>query len=142
MPGKTLNGPDIVILRTWGEVPDSRVKIPATDSDGNVATASFTVTVETVATPVPPVITNVPTDMTVTTKKSSDTEATVRWRSPSATDYEGNSLPINVTSSPTPGLDSGSRFPLGTTTINLTATDSLGQSTTTSFTITVVAKSK
>ena len=112
----------------------------ATDSDGNLTTESFTVTVRTIGTQAPPAITNVPSDIFVTTKKSNDTDATVRWRNPTATDADGNTLPITVTSSPTPGLDRGSRFPLGTTTVTLTTTDSLGQSTTASFNVTVTAK--
>ena len=49
-----------------------------------------------------------------------------------ATDYLGNSLPVAV------NFPSGTVFPSGLTTVQLSATDSLGQETTGSFTVTVI----
>ena len=105
----------------------------ATDSAGNNTSASFTVTVVDNE---PPVFTGVPSDMTVTTERSSTNMANVSWITPTATDnVDGTITPIQTT-----GLMSGSDFPVGTTIITYTATDDAGNSSTVSFNVTVIQR--
>jgi hypothetical protein len=77
-----------------------------------------------------PVFAAVPGDTTVTITNGSS--AIVTYPSPTVSDNCNN---ITVTQT---GLASGSAFPVGVSTVNYTATDALGNATSTSFTVTVV----
>ncbi|MDQ3610312.1 MAG: HYR domain-containing protein, partial [Actinomycetota bacterium] len=101
----------------------------ATDAAGNKATGSFTVTVgDTTA----PVLTDVPSNVTV--EATSATGATVTWIAPTASDAV--STPTISCLTPT-DLTSGSTFPLGTSTVTCTATDAVGNADTDAFLVTV-----
>ncbi|XP_071476500.1 uncharacterized protein [Diadema antillarum] len=104
------------------------VYITAEDSSGNEATCNFTVTVIDLESP------NIscPTDIT----QSTDTglcSANVTWSDPYVTDNSGV-FTITSTSS------SGSMFPVGNTTVSITAEDSSGNEATCNFAITVVGQ--
>jgi hypothetical protein len=102
------------------------VTCSVTDSHGNTGSASFTVTVNVVDT-TPPVL-SLPSDITTTSESSGGKVVTY---SASATD--------NVDGSITPSCApaSGSTFPIGTTTVSCTATDSHGNSSTGTFNVEV-----
>ena len=100
------------------------VTTSASDTGGNVANQTFTVTVvDTTA----PVIT-VPADLTIEATSSSGAVATFTT---SATDLVSG----GVTTSNTPG--SGSVFPVGTTTVTTSASDAAGNTANRTFTVTV-----
>ncbi|MFL5756375.1 MAG: HYR domain-containing protein [Chloroflexota bacterium] len=109
-------------------VGTTTVTCTATDSHGNTGSASFTVTVSLEDT-VPPVVT-VPADFTVQTGSAAGTTVTF---SASATDDRDGAL------TPTCSPASGSTFPVGTTQVTCTATDSHGNTGSASFNVTVVA---
>jgi len=100
------------------------VNCSATDTHGNPAFASFNVTVVYDA---PPVLT-LPANMIVSAKDASG--ATVNFTA-SAYDLVDGAVP--VTCSPT----SGSLFPIGSTLVNCSASDSHGSTTNGSFTVSV-----
>lgn len=62
----------------------------------------------------------------------------VSWRVPAVNDNVDDSITPVLTSSPISGLDSGSAFPLGTTTMTYTATESAGNIAAASFAIRIV----
>ncbi len=101
------------------------VTCTATDDSGNTASASFTITVVDTQ---PPVVT-VPANITAQATASSGAVVTF---AASATDPVYGTLP--VTCSPA----SGSTFLLGTTTVKCTAIDASGNTSSASFTVTVV----
>jgi hypothetical protein len=101
------------------------VNCSATDAAGNTGSASFSVTVRDTT---PPSVT-VPANMTVEATGPSGAVATF---SASASDLVDGSLA--VTCSPA----SGSTFPLGTTTVNCSATDAAGNIGSGSFSVSVV----
>jgi hypothetical protein len=104
----------------------STVTYTATDIHGNVATATFTVTV---ADNQKPVITGVPANITVT----SDVNAcgkVVTWTAPTAVDN------CSLTSF-TPNVASGSFFAVGRTRVRYTAVDVNGNTDTAGFWVTV-----
>ena len=105
----------------------TNVTITATDRYGNVATKTFTVTIRDTT---PPTITSIPTNIIATTSSSSG--VVVTYAPATATDL--------VTLSPTITYNypSGTKFPVGTTTVIVTATDAAGNKTTKTFTVTVV----
>jgi len=105
-------------------VGSTTVACTASDAAGNTASASFTVTVANTA----PTFT-APANQTV--EATSAAGAVVAYVA-SATDVEDGS--ITAVCAPA----SGSTFPLGTTTVNCTATDTAGATTPGSFTVTVV----
>jgi hypothetical protein len=109
----------------------------ATDAAGNVGTASFTVKVNFTAPPdtTPPVVT-VPENIAVNAAAGSNT-ATVDFTAPTAIDAVYGPITPVLVSSPTEGLDNGSSFPIGVTTLTYTATDAVGNVATASFTVTV-----
>ena len=117
-------------LASGAEFPlgDTMVTYAAEDAEGNIGTASFTVTVTDGEDPV--VI--VPSDIVVNTDPGEAT-AIVNFADPTATDNVG------VISDPTQvaGLVSGSAFPIGPTTIRFEARDAAGNIGTGSFTVTV-----
>jgi hypothetical protein len=103
-------------------VGTTTVTCTATDSHGNTGSASFSVTVSVVDT-TPPVLT-LPSDITVTTDSPSGKVVTY-----SATANDNFDGAITPSCSPA----SGSTFPVGTTTVSCTATDSHGNSSSGSF---------
>ena len=107
-------------------IGDTTVELSATDAAGNDATASFTVTVrDTIA----PAITSLPAPQTI--EATSAAGAVVTFGAAVATDAVG-------VASLTYSNASGSTFPLGTTTVTVTATDAAGNSRQAAFTVTVV----
>ena len=114
-PGSTFN------------VGTTTVTYTATDLDGNSTTASFTVTVNDVTAPR---ITNLPANLTVNTDPGS-CDAVVNFGNPTVVDNcTGSTFTVNPVS--------GSTFPIGTSTVSVTATDAAGNITTSTFTVTVV----
>ena len=105
------------------------VNYTATDARGNRADCSFTVTVSNpcVNDTIKPTIYNCPANIT---KETPSGEAIVTWKTPSAIDNCG------VTTL-TVSQQSGSAFPIGTTTVVYTATDSKGNQSKCSFTVIV-----
>jgi HYR domain len=108
-------------------VGTTTVTCTATDSHGNTGSASFTVTV-TLSDSSAPVVT-VPSSFTVTTENPAGASAT--YTATATDDVDG---PLTPACSPA----SGSTFPVGTTTVTCTATDSHGNTGSASFQITVV----
>ncbi|MGA1780818.1 MAG: HYR domain-containing protein, partial [Planctomycetota bacterium] len=107
-------------------VGTTTVTYTATDDSGNTATATFTVTVSDIENPT---ITNVPADLTVSSSTRS-CSGPATWTVPTAND----NCPVTLTSD----ADPGDSFPVGTTTVTYTATDSSGNTATASFTVTVI----
>ncbi|MCO6492278.1 MAG: HYR domain-containing protein, partial [Phaeodactylibacter sp.] len=98
-----------------------------TDAAGQMATCSFTVTVED---PVPPQIT-CPQAITVATDPGA-CDAVVTYANP----LGGDNCP-GYSISLTHGLPTGSAFPLGTTTVEFTITDGMGNAVSCTFDVTV-----
>jgi hypothetical protein len=107
---------------------DSPVSCTAQDDAGNQSTVSFVVQVVDTGAP----ILSVPANMSVTTPDSSGATATFLVVAVDAVDPNPQ-----VTCAPT----SGSLFPVGTTTVNCTASDAAGNTSSGSFTVTVVQSS-
>jgi HYR domain-containing protein len=107
-------------------VATTTVNCSASDTHGNTASGSFTITVTALDT-TPPVL-SLPANMTVAATSASG--AVVNY-SASASDAVDGSRP--VTCSPA----SGSTFPVATTTVNCSATDTKGNAASGSFTVTV-----
>lgn len=110
------------------------VNCTATDGSGNSASASFTVTV-VFADHTAPVLTGVPLDRVV--EANGPSGSIVNYPTPTATDDVDGPIAV-VTCSPA----SGSTFPLGTTTVTCTATDSHGNTGSASFSVAVVDTTK
>ncbi len=89
------------------------VTVTATDVKGNVSTKTFTVTVRDTTAPALTVSSN------VTVEAPNATGATVTYGAATATDAVG---PVTITYSQA----SGTLFPIGTTTVTVTATDGAG----------------
>jgi hypothetical protein len=104
------------------------VNCNATDSHGNTGHATFSVTV-TMGFGTPPVIHGTPSD--ITAEATSSSGANVSYANPTATDSIDGTDPVDCAPGP------GSIFPLGTTTVNCTASDSAGNSANTSFQVTI-----
>src|SRR6185369_12184509 len=98
----------------------------ASDAAGNTSAGSFDVVVRDTT---DPVLGGVPGDKSVTTANPSG--ASVAWSAPTAHDTVSGNLA--VTCSP----DSGSTFPVGTTTVHCSASDGAGNSASASFRVTV-----
>src|SRR5205085_441849 len=107
-------------------VGTTTVTCSATDSHGNTGSASFTVTV-TLNDTTPPVV-SVPGDFSVDTESAGGTTVTF---SASANDNVDGAL------TPSCSPSSGSNFPVGTTKVTCTATDSHGNTGSASFNVTV-----
>jgi hypothetical protein len=114
-------------------VGTTTVNCTASDGVNPPATASFTVTVTFVDTTAP-VISNVPSNRVV--EANGPSGSVVSYTEPTATDAAEGPTPVSC--SPT----SGSTFPLGGTTVNCTASDSHGNTSSASFTISVVDTTK
>ncbi|XP_071489593.1 uncharacterized protein [Diadema antillarum] len=102
-----------------------------TDMSGNSASCSFTVVVSATIDNTAPVISNCPSDISVSIASGSSGVA-VTWTVPTATDNSGS-----VSSSST--ANPGDFFPVGTTTVSYTFTDGSGNSAVCSFDVTVAA---
>ncbi|NJN33616.1 MAG: HYR domain-containing protein [Saprospiraceae bacterium] len=113
------------------------VTITATDAKGNVETCIFTVTVtktDPCATDTEkPKIANCAANISLTT---TGTCANAQWAIPTITDNCGTPS-VSLTTSPTAGLTNGGCFPVGVTTVTITATDAKGNVETCIFTVTV-----
>ncbi|PIK49332.1 hypothetical protein BSL78_13791 [Apostichopus japonicus] len=105
---------------------NTTVTYVAKDPSGNQETCTFTITV---VEDEPPTFTNCPVDQTLPTDEGEDF-ATAAWTAPTADDRE--SSPVVESN-----YESGDEFPLGNTTVEYVATDSLGQTANCSFDIIV-----
>ena len=105
---------------------ETTVTYTATDTTGNVATASFTVTVMD---PEPPVISNLPSNITMNAAAGTCAASTF-WATPTATDNCGVATFGST-------LPSGSSFPLGNTPVSYIATDTSGNTTFGTFIVTI-----
>ena len=103
------------------------VTFTATDVAGNSTTSSFTVTVSDTESPV---ISNTPADQSVSPNQGECT-AVVSWTEPTALDNCDGAV------IPTSDHASGSSFPLGSTVVTYSSTDSEGNTSTTNFTVNV-----
>ncbi|MFT7244601.1 MAG: hypothetical protein ACI82A_001959 [Candidatus Azotimanducaceae bacterium] len=113
----------------------ANVSVTATDTSSNAATTADT-TNAVVDTKVP-VIAGLPSNQTATAALN-QSGAVASWTAPTATDDSGGVVTLVATTSPTTGLNSGSTFPLGLTTVSYVATDAAGNSSAaSSFTVTV-----
>jgi hypothetical protein len=114
--------------------PVGQTTVNCTASDGtNTTNASFTVTVTFVDT-AGPTFSNVPSGVVVEANGPSGSVAT--YTAPTATDAADGPEPVSC------GPASGSTFPLGVTTVTCTASDSHGNTSNASFTISVVDTTK
>ena len=102
------------------------VTYTAMDEAGNMAAASFTVTITDDE---DPVIAGMPSDITLS-NDADDCTAVHTWTAPTATDNCG-------IASITSDYNSGHPFPVGTTTVTYTVTDVNGRAVTASFDVTV-----
>ena len=107
-------------------VGQTTVSCSASDSHGNTGTGSFIVTV--ILDDVPPVLT-LPANMTVSAQNASGAVVTF---TASANDAVDGVVPVTCTPA------SGSLFPIGQATVNCSATDAHGNTSSGSFTVTVV----
>ena len=98
----------------------------ATDASGNTAVCSFTITVEDNTAPV----ITCPSDITVS-NDAGQCGAVVTYPAATATDNCAGTPSITYS------IASGSTFPVGTTTVTVTATDAVGNTSSCSFTVTV-----
>lgn len=102
------------------------VNATATDAAGNIATCSFTVTVNDTENPV------ISCPSSITLEPTCPSGAIATYTAPVGTD----NCP-GATTARTAGLASGSIFPIGTTTVTHTVTDASGNTASCSFTVTV-----
>jgi Bacterial Ig-like domain/HYR domain len=105
-------------------ITTTTVNCSATDAAGNEATGSFTVKVQDTAGPVLSLPAN------ITTTATSNSKATVNFTA-TANDVVDGSRPVSCNPA------SGSLFSAGTTTVNCSSTDSRGNTSNGSFTVTV-----
>jgi hypothetical protein len=107
-------------------IGQTTVTCTATDAAGNTGSATFTVTVS-LADSTPPTV-NVPSDIATTTTAASGKN--VSFTATASDNIDGS---ITPTCSPA----SGALFPVGSTTVNCSATDSHGNTGTGSFKVTI-----
>jgi hypothetical protein len=105
------------------------VVVSASDLEGSSASASFTISVQDTT---PPVIANVPSDLTVAA--TGPAGAVVAFESPEVTDLVDPSPTVTVTPA------SGTVFPIGTTMVTITAADHSYNSASATFTVDVQAQ--
>lgn len=133
--GGSLSSPSAWQGTTFTGVPNGSYSIQLTGSfsanwqpcDATISSSGSSFSFDTN----PPVISNVPANINLVAPAGSTT-ATATWTAPTASDDVG-------VSSFTSTHASGSNFPIGTTTVTYTAMDVAGNTTTASFTVTVVA---
>ncbi|MDP1572086.1 MAG: FG-GAP-like repeat-containing protein [Vicinamibacterales bacterium] len=106
-------------------IGSTTVTVTATDSAGNSSQDTFTVTVEDTT---PPVITSISGNLIA--EATSAAGAIVTYDPATATDAVGV---VSITYS----TESGATFPIGTTTVTVTASDAAGNASSASFTVTV-----
>ena len=126
---------EVIVEQTGGPIFGSQfpigtttVTFTATDSSGNTSKCSFDITIEDTEDP----SLECPLDIS----KDIDAglcAAVVEFETPEGFDNSGD-----VTVEQTAGLSSGEVFPVGTTTITFTASDSAGNTTSCSFNVTVI----
>ncbi|MBX7240958.1 MAG: HYR domain-containing protein [Bacteroidia bacterium] len=133
-PSVSDNCPNPVIVQSSGPgsgtlfpIGSTIISYSAIDVAGNTAVCSFTITVNDTENPV---ISGCPANIALSNDPGL-CGAVVNWALPSASDN------CSVVLSQTQGSASGSVFPLGTSTIEYTATDPSGNSVVCSFTITI-----
>ncbi len=114
---------------TLFSIGDTLVTCTATDAVGNIGSATFTVTVRDTTKPV----VTVPAPITATT---TGTTAAVTY-SVTATDAVGVKTLTCSAAGASNVSPTGGTFPVGTSTVNCTATDAAGNSASKSFTVTV-----
>ncbi len=114
-------------------VGNTIVDYSAEDAYGNLTSCSFTVTVTDGEAPV---ISGCPANQSLP-MDAGQCGAVFSWTEPTATDNCGGSITLVRTDGT--GLNSGSLFPAGTTTISYLATDAAGNTSTCSFDVTVAA---
>jgi hypothetical protein len=114
--------------------PVGQTTVNCTASDGtNTASASFTVTV-TFVDAAGPTFSGVPSNRVV--EANGPSGSVVAYTEPTATDVAEGPKPVSCNPA------SGSTFPLGGTTVTCTASDSHGNTSSASFTVTVVDTTK
>ena len=113
------------------------VTLTVTDKNGNSSTCTFTMNFVDVT---PPVIAGCPTNITVNTGFGNALcSQTATWTPPTATD----ACIICCSTQPITGnYAPGATFPVGVTTVTYTATDVSGNTSTCSFTVTVIDNTK
>ncbi|XP_072051694.1 uncharacterized protein [Amphiura filiformis] len=117
---------------TFFQLGRTTVTYVFTDDANNAATCSFYVTVFSINNDVtPPEITGCPTNNIVVMVSSSETGATATWTEPTATDNTGSNPTATSTHLP------GTRFPVGTTRVTYTFTDTSRNAVTCSFNVVV-----
>jgi len=109
-------------------IGQTTVNCSAIDQHGNIGTGSFTVTVNLIVVDTVPPDLTLPTDMTVPAQDASG--AVVNFPA-SAKDAVDGSVPVTCVPA------SGSTFPVGTTVVNCSASDSQGNTANGSFTVSV-----
>lgn len=107
------------------------ITVTATDELGNTSAASSALAINIDIGS--PVISGMPVDIITNTDPGLNT-AIVSWIEPTANDVQDGPITPVLTG----GLASGSPFPIGIVTVDYTATDSAGNSSIASFTVTVV----
>jgi Zn ribbon nucleic-acid-binding protein len=110
------------------------VTLTVTDKNGNVSTCTFLITFADVT---PPVISGCPANITVNTGLgNTNCSQTATWIPPTAIDA---CLHLATQTQPiTSNFAPGATFPVGVTTVIYTATDAAGNTSTCSFTVTVI----
>ncbi|XP_072051695.1 uncharacterized protein [Amphiura filiformis] len=117
---------------TFFQLGRTTVTYVFTDDANNAATCSFYVTVFSINNDVtPPEITGCPTNNIVVMVSSSETGATATWNEPIATDNTGSNPTRTSTHLP------GTRFPVGTTRVTYSFTDTSRNAATCSFNVVV-----
>jgi hypothetical protein len=100
------------------------VTVTATDAAGNKTVRAFTITVRDATAPV----ISVPANQTV---EATGSDGTIVEFATNASDLVDGAVAVSAS------ISSGSKFPIGTTTVTLTAIDAAGNTATGSFTVTV-----
>lgn len=115
---------------TCADLGANSVTLTVTDDSGNQASCTATVTVEDLESP------EITCPSDIISDASSASGAAVTWTEPVTSDNCPNPQVV-VTSSPTTGLVNGSEFPIGTTTVTYTTTDSAGNTDACSFDVVI-----
>lgn len=81
-----------------------------------------------------PVISGTPSTFNINTDSGMATATTATWSTPTASDNSGEDVTV------TEDYTSGHAFPIGTTTVTITATDAYGNAATDTFDVVVTGK--